>query len=87
MTLTFKDFFTKNCNVAIIVSFLVFKLLSLFYEKIFNPMLILILDPYGSIRQQSYYIGNQEIRYGVFLTYLIIILALIYGLYFVSSIK
>lgn len=87
MTLTFQDFFTKNCNAAIIVSFLVFKLLSLFYEEIFNPMLILILDPSGSIRQQSYYIGNQEIRYGVFLTYLIIILALIYGLYFVSSMK
>lgn len=85
--MTFQDFFLKHCNTTIIVSFLVFKLLSLFYEEIFNPVMILILDPDGSLRHQSYYIGPQEIRYGVFLTYLIIILALIYGLYFLSSIK
>lgn len=85
--MTFQDFFLKNCNTTIIVSFLVFKLLSLFYEEIFNPMMILILDPSGTLRQQIYHIGPQEIRYGVFLTYLIIILVLIYGLYFLSSIR
>lgn len=85
--MTFKEFLTENCNVSIIVSFLVFKLLGLFYEEIFNPMFVLILDPQGSFRQQSYYIGTQEIRYGTFLTYLIIILSLIYTLYFISSMK
>lgn len=85
--MTFKDFFTKNCNTAIIVSFLVFKLLSLIYEEIFNPMFIMILDPTGSFRDKSYYIGQQKIRYGTFLTYLAILIALIYLLYFVSTMK
>lgn len=85
--MTFRDFFTKNCNTAIIVSFLVFKLLSLIYEEVFNPIFIMILDPSGSFRDQSYYVGHQKIRYGVFLTYLTILIALIYLLYFVSTIK
>lgn len=85
--MSFKEFLMKNCNSTIIVSFLVFKLLSLSYDEIFNPVLVMVVDPQGSLRQQSYSLGNQQIRYGVFLTYLLIFLLLVYSIYFVSSTK
>ena len=85
--MSFKEFLMQNCNSTIIVSFLVFKLLSLSYDEIFNPILVTVVDPQGSLRQQSYSIGNQQIRYGVFLTYLLIFLLLVYSIYFVSSTK
>lgn len=85
--MSFKEFLMQNCNSTIIVSFLVFKLLSLSYDEIFNPVLVMVVDPKGSLRQQSYSLGNQQIRYGVFLTYLLIFLLLVYSVYFFSSTK
>lgn len=85
--MSFKEFLMQNCNSTIIVSFLVFKLLSLSYDEIFNPVLVMVIDPEGSLRQQSYSLGGQQIRYGVFLTYLLIFLLLVYSVYFLSSTK
>ena len=85
--MSFREFLMQNCNSTIIVSFLVFKLLSLSYDEIFNPVLVMVIDPRGSLREQSYLIGNQRIRYGVFLTYLFIFLLLVYSIYFVSTTK
>ena len=85
--MSFREFLMQNCNSTIIVSFLVFKLLSLSYDEIFNPVLVMVIDPRGSLREQSYSMGNQQIRYGVFLTYLLIFLLLVYTIYFVSTTK
>ena len=64
--MSFKEFLMQNCNSTIIVSFLVFKLLSLSYDEIFNPVLVMVIDPEGSLRQQSYSLGGQQIRCFVF---------------------
>jgi hypothetical protein len=87
MKLTFENFLFKNCNETILATYLVYKLFSLFYEEIIYPILLNFLDPTGTIRKKTYYIGNEEIRYGAFSIYLIIISMLIYAVYFVSSIK
>lgn len=81
--MTFKIFLKKYFNLHVIVSFLVLRIFTLFHEEIFKP----ILDSTGLLSKQSYYIGNEEIRYGLFLSYSIIILILIYVLYILSSIK
>lgn len=85
--MNFKEFLMKNCNSTIIVSFLVFKLLSLSYEEVVNPVFVLFIDPQGSLREKKYTFGSQDIRYGVYLTYLLMLMLLIYLIYLVSSTK
>jgi large-conductance mechanosensitive channel len=82
--MSFKEFLIKNCGNTIIISFLVFKLFSIIFEELCNPIILMIADPNGELRQHTFSIGNQQIRYGVVLTYLIVFLLLIYSVYVFS---
>ena len=85
--MTLAAFLSKNCNRAVIVSFLVFKLLDSLYTDIVCPIFIYAADDDNHIINQNVYLGKQKMRYGNFLFYFMMILTIIYLVYLTSSKK
>lgn len=85
--MTLAAFLSKNCNSAVIVSFLVFKLLDSLYADIVCPIFIYATDDDRNIINQNVYLGKQKMRYGNFLFYFMMILTIIYLVYLTSSKK
>jgi len=82
--MTFAEFFQKNLTLSIFISFLFFRLFNVIYEDIIAPVLLGIIDSDESIRNKHYKIGNNYIKYGKSLMYLVNTILLLYIIYLLS---
>jgi hypothetical protein len=83
--MTLSTFLSSSCNSAVIVSFLVFKLLDSLYTDIICPVFIYATDDNNNIINQNLHIGRQKIRYGNFLFYFMMIFSILYIIYLTNS--
>ena len=81
MQQSFLEFISTNFKVSVLISIIVFKVFSVFLDRLLIPSIYTLVDPTGSLQDKNIVIGGYTIEHGKVLGDIFILLLILFIIY------